>query len=290
MLRLKPESEMQCYDVDAPRALFQETPRLDSDSSGLDGPRDVVFCGQIGPNTVDHLPCAACRREDHYLRQNIFIRCEDRSSPDIDVARLDNDRYIRRYKRIFDLVFAIGLLLLTLPAWLAVALIIKLDSPGPILFQQTRTGYLGRRFRMFKFRTMVADAEQRKTGLAHLNIHGPGSPDFKIANDPRVTRVGRILRKASLDELPNLINVLTGEMSIVGPRPTSFDASTYGTPHLSRLAIKPGITGLWQVSGRADVDFDQRTLLDVRYINNASFALDMKMVFITLLRIRNGAY
>jgi len=231
-----------------------------------------------------------CQRAHHDLRTSIFHRCEHEDSPDIDVRRLRANPYLQRRKRIFDIIVASLLLLGSLPAWLLIALAIKFDSPGPVLFKQDRTGLLGRRFRMFKFRTMVADAEQRKKDLMDKNIHGHDSPDFKVVDDPRITRIGGFLRKTSLDELPNLLNVLKGDMSMVGPRPTSFHASTYGKHHLSRLAIKPGITGLWQVSGRADVDFNQRTFLDVDYINRASLIVDMALLLRTPFKICSGAY
>jgi len=240
---------------------------------------------------VEQAPSSGgCRRRDEQLRLNIFRRCEHERAPDVDVGRLLENRYIQRRKRSFDLAVGGLLLALSSPLWLLIAVLIKLDSPGPVFFKQERTGYLGRRFRMLKFRTMVADAEQWKHALLHLNIHGDKSPDFKIADDPRITRVGRFLRNSSLDELPNLVNVLKGDMSIVGPRPTSFHARTYASHHLSRLALKPGITGLWQVSGRADVDFDQRTKLDVLYINRASLAFDLMLLLKTPLKIRCGAY
>jgi lipopolysaccharide/colanic/teichoic acid biosynthesis glycosyltransferase len=171
-----------------------------------------------------------------------------------------------------------------------IALAIKLDSPGPVLFKQQRTGYLGRRFELLKFRTMVRDAEQQKEQLRHLSIHGQHSPDFKLRDDPRVTRIGRLLRPSSLDELPNLINVLRGEMALVGPRPTSFVASTYAPHQLARLAIRPGVTGLWQISGRSDLDFCTRTELDVEYINRASLWLDLRILLITPFKASKGAY
>jgi lipopolysaccharide/colanic/teichoic acid biosynthesis glycosyltransferase len=143
---------------------------------------------------------------------------------------------------------------------------------------------------MYKFRTMVKDADHLKSQLMHLNVHSKDSPDFKIKDDPRITRVGKILRRTSLDELPNLFNVILGDMSLVGPRPTSFHASTYRTQHLRRLAAKPGVTGLWQVSGRADVDFDTRTQMDAEYIRSASLFLDLKLIALTVLRLRSGAY
>jgi len=177
------------------------------------------------------------------------------------------------------------LLALVSPLFLVSALIIKLDSPGPVFYRQWRTGYCGKRFRLFKFRTMRRDAEKLKDSLRALNHHDPGSPDFKIKNDPRVTRVGRFLRRLSLDEFPNLLNVLRGDMSIVGPRPTSFDVDVYADWHLARLAVPSGITGLWQISGRADVDFDDRVKLDCRYIQEQSLWLDIKILLLTPFRV-----
>jgi lipopolysaccharide/colanic/teichoic acid biosynthesis glycosyltransferase len=170
-----------------------------------------------------------------------------------------------------------------------IALAIVIDTPGPIFFKQKRTGRGGRRFAMYKFRTMVKNAEELKAKYAHLNEHT--WPDFSITNDPRVTRVGRFLRKTSLDELPQIINVLKGNMSLVGPRPTSFDASTYALWHTERLEVLPGITGLWQISGRKELDFDERLRLDIEYIHNQSFWLDLKILFGTFAAVlsRKGA-
>ena len=141
---------------------------------------------------------------------------------------------------------------------------------------------------MYKFRTMRKDAEKLKDSLRPLNNHAPGSPDFKIKNDPRVTRIGRILRRTSLDELPNLLSVIRGDMSVVGPRPTSFDVDAYADWHLARLAVPSGITGLWQISGRAEVDFDERVKLDCRYIQDQSFWLDLKILALTPFRVLGG--
>ncbi len=143
---------------------------------------------------------------------------------------------------------------------------------------------------MYKFRTMVSDAEKLKQNYADLNELS--WPDFKISDDPRVTRVGRFLRKTSLDELPQIINVLKGDMSLVGPRPTSFDASTYDLWHTERLEVLPGITGLWQVNGRSDVDFDERARLDIEYIEKQSVWLDLWILYRTIFVIFNqrGAY
>jgi lipopolysaccharide/colanic/teichoic acid biosynthesis glycosyltransferase len=193
-------------------------------------------------------------------------------------------------KRILDVAVTLLLLPLILPVMALCAALIWLESPGPIMFSRMRTGRGGTPFKMFKFRTMVPNAEELKLKYAHLNEHT--WPDFKITNDPRVTRVGRILRKTSLDELPQFFNVLVGDMSLVGPRPTSFDVSTYSLWHTERLEVLPGITGLWQVSGRADVDFDERIRLDVEYIEKQSLWLDIKILFFTLAVVfkSRGAY
>ena len=181
-----------------------------------------------------------------------------------------------------DAVLAVFLSILLAPLCILIALVIALESGGGIFFRQWRTGFCGQRFQMIKFRTMVADAEQRKASLKHLNRHGESSPDFKILNDPRVTTFGRFLRSTSLDEIPNLINVLKGNMSLVGPRPTSFDVDRYEDWHLARLTVPPGITGLWQISGRSEVDFDDRVRLDFQYIQRQSLMLDVKILAQTL--------
>lgn len=196
-----------------------------------------------------------------------------------------------RTKRCIDIVFACFLIVLFIPLGLAIAVAILLESRGGIFFRQWRTGFCGRRFQMIKFRTMVADAEVQKESLRHLNSHGEKSPDFKILKDPRVTSIGRFLRSTSLDELPNLINVFKGSMSLVGPRPTSFGVDRYEDWHLVRLTVPPGITGLWQISGRSEVDFDDRVKLDYRYIKSQSLLLDVKILAMTLPSVigRRGA-
>jgi lipopolysaccharide/colanic/teichoic acid biosynthesis glycosyltransferase len=189
-------------------------------------------------------------------------------------------------KRAMDL--AIGLMVLP-PVLLTIglcAIAIKIDSPGPFFFGQMRTGKGGRRFKMFKLRTMVRNAEEMKTKLNHLNMLS--YPDFKIVNDPRITRVGRFLRKTSLDELPQIFNVLRGDMSLVGPRPTSFSATKYSLWHTARLEAKPGITGLWQISGRNELDFDDRLRLDIAYLRHQSVWLDLKILFRTIGAVFSG--
>lgn len=186
-------------------------------------------------------------------------------------------------KRLFDITLSIFVLPLVVPVLLLVALAIRLDSPGPIVFRQQRTGQHGKRFSMYKFRTMVANAEELKASLAHLNVLPP--PDFKIPHDPRITRIGRILRKTSLDELPQILNVVRGDMSIVGPRPTSFAATTYRLWHTERLEVRPGITGLWQVTARGECTFDERLRLDIEYIDRMGFWYDFKLIGQTLLAV-----
>jgi lipopolysaccharide/colanic/teichoic acid biosynthesis glycosyltransferase len=193
-------------------------------------------------------------------------------------------------KRIFDISLVIAALPILLPLMGLCALLIWLDDPGPVLFKQCRTGRGGRRFQMYKFRTMLANAEELKRQYAHLNELT--WPDFKITDDPRVTRIGHFLRRSSLDELPQIINILKGQMSLVGPRPTSFDVSTYSLWHTERLEVLPGLTGLWQVSGRSDVDFDERLRLDVAYIRRQSLWLDLVILLRTFTAVlnRRGAY
>jgi lipopolysaccharide/colanic/teichoic acid biosynthesis glycosyltransferase len=185
-----------------------------------------------------------------------------------------------RSKRLFDLLLAAVLAPVVVPFLALVALAVRLDSPGPVFFTQERTGQHGRRFRMLKFRTMVRDAEALKEQLQHLNVLEP--PDFKIPNDPRITRIGRFLRATSIDELPQFWNVVRGDMSFVGPRPTSFDASTYRLWQTRRLEGKPGITGAWQVGGRHHTGLDERVRLDDDYLRHRSTWRDLKIMATTL--------
>lgn len=179
----------------------------------------------------------------------------------------------RFVKRAVDVVGSVVLLMLLSPVLVLVALAVRFDSPGRVLHVQQRTGRHGQRFAMYKFRTMVRNAEELKASLQHLSI--VPYPDFKVLDDPRITRVGRVLRATSLDELPQLLNVLLGNMSLVGPRPTSFDSSTYLLWHTRRLEVRPGMTGLWQVMGRNEATFDQRLRLDVRYIDHCCLPVDL---------------
>jgi lipopolysaccharide/colanic/teichoic acid biosynthesis glycosyltransferase len=205
--------------------------------------------------------------------------------------RVLTGRVYHSVKRAFDLT----LVVLSAPLWLpligVIALIIKVTSPGaPAIFIQYRTGKGGQRFRMYKFRSMVPNAEELKIQYAHLNELQ--WPDFKITNDPRITPVGRFLRKTSLDEIPQLFNVLLGEMSLVGPRPTSFGPDTYKLWHTERLDVVPGLTGLWQIIGRASMEFDDRLRLDIAYIERRSLWLDINILFQTVIAVfkQRGAH
>ena len=193
-------------------------------------------------------------------------------------------RSSRILKRSFDLGAAgLGLVLLA-PLFGFVALWIKLESAGPVFFRQVRRGTNGTTFRIYKFRTMVAEAEDRKSEVMHLNMHRDRDPRMtKIPDDPRVTRSGRYLRRFSIDELPQLINVIKGEMSLVGPRPLILEEDAFVQEWArKRLDIKPGITGLWQVLGRSDIPFDEMTKLDYVYVTNWSLREDIRLVLLTL--------
>ena len=191
-------------------------------------------------------------------------------------------------KRVIDLVVAFGVLVLASPVMLLAALAIKLDSPGPIFYTAWRVGRKGRRFLCCKFRTMVDNADAQKDDLRHMNEREGAT--FKIANDPRITKVGRILRKFSIDELPQLFNVLRGDMSMVGPRPHPVDDfNLYQPEDLRRLDVLPGVTGLWQVSARRDPSFEKNVLLDLEYIQNWNLALDIKIILRTIPEVLRGS-
>lgn len=202
---------------------------------------------------------------------------------------LDDDKLF--IKRIFDLVLTILSMPVVLPFMALVAILIKIDSPGPVFFVQERVGLRKHLFPMYKFRSMHTDAEERLKDIEHLNE--ADGPIFKINKDPRVTRVGRFLRKTSIDELPQLFNVLRGEMSLVGPRPMSIrdvDLFDKGIQR-KRFSVKPGITCIWQISGRSNLTFDQWLDMDLAYINNWSLSLDLQILLKTIpaVLMRKGA-
>jgi exopolysaccharide biosynthesis polyprenyl glycosylphosphotransferase len=193
----------------------------------------------------------------------------------------DSSRFL---KRALDLIGGIAGLILLSPLFAITALLIKLDSRGPVFFRQVRMGAEEQAFRVFKFRTMVNDAEVLKADVAHLNMHVNGDPRmFKVPNDPRVTRVGAFLRRSRMDELPQLFNVIRGEMSLVGPRPLILDEDQYVVRWARRrLKLKPGMTGLWQVLGASDIPFDEMTKLDYLYVTNWSLREDLRLILLTL--------
>jgi exopolysaccharide biosynthesis polyprenyl glycosylphosphotransferase len=193
-------------------------------------------------------------------------------------------RSSKALKRGFDLVASLLGVMLLAPLFAAVAIAIRLESRGPVFFRQVRRGANGSTFRIYKFRTMVAEAEDRKAQVVHLNMHRSRDPRMtKIPEDPRVTRVGRFLRRTSIDELPQLINVIKGEMSLVGPRPLILEEDAFVQEWARRrLDLKPGITGLWQVLGRSDIPFDEMTKLDYVYVTNWSLREDIRLVLLTV--------
>jgi exopolysaccharide biosynthesis polyprenyl glycosylphosphotransferase len=195
----------------------------------------------------------------------------------------------RRFlKTVFDRLLGALLLVLALPLVAGIALAVRLSGPGPVLFRQVRVGVDGRRFTMLKFRSMVHDAEHRRTALSDLD-EGNGML-FKIHQDPRVTPVGALLRRFSLDELPQLFNVLRGDMSLVGPRPPlPEEVAGYDGDAVRRLRVRPGMTGLWQVSGRSDLSWEESLRLDLRYVDNWSFALDLSILWRTWRAVIRGS-
>lgn len=203
----------------------------------------------------------------------------------IKIAR----RIYKIAKKIMDAVLSSFGIVLMLPLFLLIAIVIRLDSSGPVFFMQKRCGKNGRDFYMYKFRTMIKDAESFKKNLKN-EVEGPV---FKVRNDPRITRVGMILRTWSLDELPQFLNVLKGEMSLVGPRPLSRKEMTGNENWREiRLLVKPGMTGLWQVKGRQSDKFNKWIKYDIEYVQKRSLVLDIKILFLTINAVfrRKGAY
>jgi len=217
---------------------------------------------------------------------------EDYARGRADGASLTRGQFYQRYlKRPFDVAASLLGLTLLSPVFLVIAILVKLDSPGPVFFRQIRVGKDGREFWFYKFRSMVQDAERLKKELMHLNeLEGPV---FKISEDPRITRTGRFLRRTSLDELPQLINVLRGEMSLVGPRPPlPCEVENYEAWQREKLSVLPGITCLWQISGRNHIGFTEWMRLDIEYIRRQSLGVDLKILIRTLPAVlsRKGAY
>lgn len=195
------------------------------------------------------------------------------------------------FKRLLDVVVAVIIMILLIPVIPLIAIMIKLDSPGPVFFKQDRVGKGGRVFKFYKFRSMYREAEQQKHQVESLNEQE--GPIFKVKSDPRVTTVGRFLRRSSLDEIPQIFNVLKGDMSIVGPRPHMPDeVAQYQPWHRQRLDVMPGITCLWQISGRSHVSFNEWMRLDMEYVSNRSLKTDFMIFLKTIPAViaRRGAY
>ncbi|MFL7795682.1 sugar transferase [Clostridium chauvoei] len=199
----------------------------------------------------------------------------------MEIRELKKNRYLYEVtKRVIDIVASICGLLLLSPLLIVVAILIKLESKGPIVFSQKRIGLNGKEFNMYKFRSMVVNAEELKKKLAEQNEMS--GPMFKMKNDPRITKIGKFIRKTSIDELPQLINILKGEMSLVGPRPIlPQEVKEFEPWMMKRLEVKPGLTCYWQVSGRNNIDFEDWMKLDIKYVNDRSLLLDINLIFKT---------
>ncbi|GAA0258501.1 sugar transferase [Cryptosporangium japonicum] len=262
------------------------------------GADTVVVTGHCDP---DALRALSWRLEAHAVgvavtplwpvsAERVSVRCYgDATLVEVAPPRYDGARLTLRH--LVDRAIAALALVVLSPALLGVAAAVKLTSPGPVFFTQYRTGQGGRRFRLLKFRTMVADAEALKGALATANQYTAGTL-FKVRNDPRVTPVGAILRALSLDELPQLVNVVRGDMALVGPRPTATPPEQMRPDYRRRTLVKPGMTGLWQVSGRSNLPWEEAVRLDLRYVENRSLGMDFDIVCRTLPAVlsRDGAY
>jgi exopolysaccharide biosynthesis polyprenyl glycosylphosphotransferase len=241
----------------------------------------ITVCEKVGVE-VRYFP--------HVFKSRVATRQYDHNpkTPAVVLKMVDHHAGCKLLKRTIDIAGAAAGLLVLSPLFALVAMTITLTSPGPILFAQERYGLNKRRFRMLKFRTMCSNAEKLQSSVEHMNE--ASGPLFKIRNDPRVTVLGRLLRKTSLDELPQLYNVLRGEMSLVGPRPMSIrDVARFSEAWLMRrFSVKPGITGLWQISGRSNVSFDRWMELDLKYIDRWSLRLDLEILLKTLPVVARG--
>ncbi len=257
---------------------------------------EVIFA--LDRRKLDLLEDLLLSLEEQGVRTRITLNLFPHAKAKVEVGTLDGmpvmtysttptNELLLLWKRLMDVVVSAILLTLALPAMLLVALLIKLGSGGSVLFRQTRCGLSGRLFTLYKFRTMVENAEERRQELVHLNEMG--GPAFKLRKDPRVTPVGRFLRKFSLDELPQLWNVLKGDMSLVGPRPpVPNEVSEYERWQRRRLSMRPGLTCLWQVSGRNEIDFNRWMELDLEYIDSWSPLLDLKILAKTIPVVLTG--
>jgi lipopolysaccharide/colanic/teichoic acid biosynthesis glycosyltransferase len=249
-------------------------------------------CGHGRIQSTQPLGAAQPRRTPSRPRRRFSTLARIGAPPIQRTARTTHSRRLAYWtaKRALDVVGSLALLLLLALPMLFLAALIKLRDPGAsVLFKQERTGRGGRRFNLLKFRTMVPNADELKEQLREQSL--VPWPDFRLEDDPRVTKLGRFMRRTSLDELPQLINVLRGQMSLVGPRPTSFDASTYDLWQTGRLEFRPGLTGPWQVYGRDSMDFDERSRLEISFFRRPSLLAELRVLALTVLVVfrRTGA-
>jgi exopolysaccharide biosynthesis polyprenyl glycosylphosphotransferase len=241
--------------------------------------------------------------KDYWVHVDVVPRLHELIGPGVDIHSVEGmplvgltpfrlSRSSKFVKRAADFVISAVATIFLAPVFVLVALAIKLDSPGPVFFRQLRAGVAGESFRIFKFRTMTPDADERKAEVAHLNKHARNGGDprmFKIEDDPRVTPIGRFLRRYMLDELPQLLNVLRGEMSLVGPRPLILDEDRHVDGWArKRLDLKPGMTGLWQVLGRSEIPFDEMVKLDYVYVTSWSLWNDVRLLLRTIPLVAKG--
>ncbi|MGH2925482.1 MAG: sugar transferase [Solirubrobacterales bacterium] len=266
-----------------------QAPARELEDLAEEADRLVVASQRIDPDLLDRL-VATCR--SHHAKLSVVSPLRGRTGPlarlsqvaDLPVFELDTwdvSRSTMMVKRAFDVVVSAGMLLVTSLLFPLIALAIRLDSRGPVFFTQQRAGLKGRPFRMYKFRTMATDAEDRLDEVVSLDELN--EPMFKLRSDPRVTRIGRFLRRLSLDELPQLFNVLKGDMSVVGPRPEQLElVERYEPEHLFRLDVKPGITGPMQVCGRGELTFAERLAVEQDYIEHMTLGRDMRIVLLTI--------
>jgi exopolysaccharide biosynthesis polyprenyl glycosylphosphotransferase len=267
--------------------------RLTQLALGVD--RIIVASTHVDPEMIGWL-AANCRANQ--IKLSVVSPLRGRALPALRLSQVadlpvfefntwDPSRSTMFLKRVFDLIVSIVGLLVTAPLFPLVAVAIRLDSRGPIFFTQIRAGLKGRPFRLYKFRTMQAGAEEQLTSVVDLDQLE--EPMFKLDGDPRVTRVGRMLRRLSLDELPQFVNVLLGDMSIVGPRPEQVElVERYHPEHLFRLDVKPGLTGPMQVHGRGKLTFAERLAVELDYVENLSLARDLKILARTLPAVLRG--
>ena len=228
---------------------------------------------------------------DELLSTSTFGRRQDHSAHGITTRAHPSNSWEQSAKRVLDVVGSLIGLLLLAPVLLVAALFVKMSSPGPVLYRQERVGLHGRQFRVWKFRSMRCGSDQHVAEL--MAEHGGYGPFYKMRIDPRITPVGRLLRRSSVDELPQLINVLRGEMSLIGPRPhVQAEVDQYAPEHHRRLFVKPGLTGLWQISGRSEVPRDEAVLLDLYYVDTWSLRRDLRILLKTpkAVATARGAY